>query len=1362
MAIRLGRRGLARRRLAGLLLVVAAVAWGGLRQPAAQTPPHLAFIYSGGESNGPVEIGRAARPLGIDTTIFAPGSGGTPLTPETDLGAFDVVFVDGAADGIAKLLPALTAAASRTKVVVVNRTVVVPGAVAIDAHPDITEYWRQASQDNYAGLAQYLVARVAGRAWPRAVPSPVVYPEHGFHHPDARALFPSLTAYLEWYRTRPAGTVPVHRYDPAKLTIGVFAHRTTYQQKNIAAFDALVRAIERRGHNAVTLVGLSETDFATALSWPTGGAAVDVFLFSGEALHLRDREIGLARARALGVPILGAFHLHSASAEDYAASPLGLHPVLTAQLVESEREARIEPMVISARGPESGGRPLNQPIQAQIEWRVDRALSWARLHRLENREKRVVFTYWSEGAGKANVGGDPDDFLDVPASLVQLLHAMQTAGYDVGTAPLPDRDALVRRMSREASNVGTWAPAELARRVQQAEVALIPEGRYRAWFDRLPKANRDAIIEMWGPPPGQVMVHTAADGQRFLVIPKIEIGRVLIAPHPDWGYLQSNKALMSVGALPPHHQYLAFFLWLQQEWKADAWVSMFTNIVLQPGKNEGPAASDQIGILLGGLPHIHPERLGATGGLSNKRKGMAQTVGWYNLVTPSDTREETGELRAQLSRYAAQADEGWRRGAQATIRAEIARTGIARALGVDATIAEFEALRTDAQKYLDDLDRAHAPHGTRVLGEVPPAAVLADMVTGMLGPELRRTLEPVVPDAHVAARAIVRRMVVDGEAATAAVQAVVGRAAPAVASALALTADYADRLRAAPREIDGILAALGGRWLEPGPIDEPMRDPESVPPGRSLYNFDQAVMPTPEAEAIGVAQAEALIQQHRDAHGGAYPTQLAFVVWSEIVKTHGATEAQMLHLLGTRPVRNARGEVTGVTLIPREALGRPRVDVLATTSGTYRDHFQDKVALIAEAIRLAAASPEPDNPVAKGVQAAEARLRAAGESAERAAVLAQARVFSPAPGAYSPSIQFLAKSGDQRGDESRMAELFTNRMSHAYGNGLYGAPARAAYESNLSRTDAATLPRSSSVNGMLDNPMPAGFLGGINLAAKAVTGKDIDLYVSNLRDMSKPKMESAARALQIELRTRYLNAGWLKEMQAHGYDGARNMMFLTDHLDLWDTTATKMVSTDDWAEVKDVFVEDRFGLGMDQFFDRHNPYAQQVLLANLLGAASRGQWEASAGDLAQVASRLARSAATHGAVCEATICRNPALTAYVEQAMAGQPGSGALMQGYRAAIARAVSDMAPDAAPPSAAASTAPAAPSASAAAPAAIAAAAAAAAPQAAPTVAGRVLETVTSTAAAVAQASPLQISLVLLAAATFIAFGWFRGRSA
>lgn len=1101
-------------------------------------------------------------------------------------------------------------------------------------------------------------------------------PAPAYYHPDHPELVPTLDGYLAWYRTRPEAP---HRYDASRLTVGVYAHSSLHEKHNLAAFDAIVRAVERRGHNVITLIARSNVDIASAFA-AQGRPLVDVVLFSSEQLDISSKAAGLGMARRLGVPILGAFHMYDTTPAQYAERPMGFHPALTYVVSEAEREGRFEPLVISGKGSGRDSQPLYEPMPEQIEWRVERALSWARLHRAANREKRVVFTYWSEGAGKANVGGDPDDFLDVPGSLISLLGEMRKAGYDVGAGTLPDRDALVKRMSSEASNVGTWAPAELARRVRESEVALIPEAKYLQWFNRMPKANRDAIVEMWGPPPGRVMVHTDTRGRRSLVIPKIELGNVLIAPHPDWGYLQSNKALMSVGALPPHHQYLAFFLWLQEEWKADAWVSMFSNIVLQPGKNEGPLATDQIGVLLGRLPHIHPERLGGNGGLSNKRKGLGQMLGWFNLVTPSDTGAETGELRAQLSRYASQADETWRAGAEPVIRAEMQRSGVARAVGLDAQTADFATLRQEAAAYLDALDRAHAPHGSRVLGEIPEPDVLADMVTGMLGPELREAVAAVSADAEAQARRLVHRVLVDGVTPQVATSGAFGRLVPPVEARLAVAADYADRLRAAPREITSILDTLAGRWIEPGPMDEPMRDPDAVPPGRALYNFNQALMPTREAEAIGIKLADALIADHQAAHGGAFPTQQAFVVWSsDIVKNHGVTEAEMLYLLGTRVVRNARGEVTGVTLIPREELGRPRVDVLASISGVYRDHFQDKVELITEAVRLAASSPEADNPVARGVDAAETRLRNEGAPSEQAAALARARVFSTAPGAYSPSIQFLAKSGDQRGDERRMADLFTNRMSHAYGAGLYGAPAKSAFESNLARTDGATLPRTNSVNGMLDNPMPAAFLGGLNLAAKTVTGNDLDLYVSNLRDLSRPQLESASRTLQVELRTRYLNEGWLREMQQHGYDGARNFMFLTDHLDLWDSTASQMVTTEDWSEVKQVFVDDRFKLGMDAYFDQHNPYAHQVVLANLLGAARRGQWEASAADLAQVAARLARSAGAHGAVCEATICRNPELTSYVEEAVAGLPDAPKLVAAYRGAIERAVSAPAPDA-----------------------------------------------------------------------------------
>jgi cobaltochelatase CobN len=1277
--------------------------------------PSLAFIYAGGESTGPAEIRRALAPLGVRVSVFAPGTDGDSLNDDTDLSAFDIVFVDGSADGLDRYAHQLRSARARTQVVVVRPSASTIGNVSLDAHPWIERYWSNPSQKNYARLAQYLLARVAVRPHASArIEPPVEYPAQGFYHPDAEALFGSAAEYLTWYGGRNSERT-VHTYDPAKLTIGIFFNLTSYQVENLEHINALVREVEGRGHNVVALTFRGSPTLASLIV--DRQSIVDTLIFAGSVLNVKDRAAALDDARRLDVPILGGLTHSGLTPEAFAESPTGLHPALTPTVVDAERDGRIEPIVIAGKGASIGDRTAQASIPHQVRWRVDRALAWAKLHRTPNGRKRVLFTFWSEGGGKANLGGDPDDFLDVQATLVRLLGELKDRGYDVGAGPIPDRDTLSRRMALSASNVGTWAPGELARRVQRNEVRLIPEETYRQWFDTLPANRRAEIVEMWGPPPGKVMVHRAEDGRRFLVVPSLEFGNVLVAPHPDWGYLQDQKALMSTGALPPHHQYVAFFLWLQREWHADAWVSLFTNISLQPGKSEGPAADDHIALLLGSLPHIHPERLGANGGVANKRKAMAQTVGWYNIVGPSKNAEAFFPLRASLARYEGQTDAQLRADAEPVIRAEVVRTGLDRSLNIDAATTPMSSLLTQVRAELDAMDRALGPVGTKVLGDAPEGTALDDMVSAMLG----------------------KNGQLEGAVSTG-------------ADHQQLAREYADRLRTAPREVEGILEALGGRWIEPGPMDEPVRKPDSLPPGRALYNFDQAAIPTPEAEAIGVRQAEALIAVHREKHNGAYPTKLAFVIWSgELAKNLGVTEAQVLHLLGTRPVRDARGAVTGVELISREALGRPRVDVMVTTSGTYRDHYQDKVALIAEAVRLASASPEPDNPVAAATHDNLAKLTASGTAAGRAESLAQARVFSPAPGAYSPSIQFLAKSGDQRGDEARMAELYTSRMSHAYGGGLFGDAARSVFEQHAARIDAVTLPRSSNVNGMLDHPMSAGFLGGLNLAARAAGARDIALYVSNLRDETNPSIESAAHALQTEMRTRYFNKAWLSEMKAHGYDGARNLMFFTDHLDLWDTTATDMVSSKDWDEVKRVYVDDSLDLDLDGFFDRHNPYAQQVLLANLLGASSRGHWNASPEDLAMVASRLARSATEHGAVCEATICRNPALTKMVGDTLANVPGGAALAAAYRGAIEQATRapgegrTTATGAAPGSRAATGPPAAMTAT----------------STAPLISGRALEEVLTPAG---QPTPLSRSLPWWAlgviAAALMTYGWLRPR--
>jgi cobaltochelatase CobN len=1168
----------------------------------------IAFLYDGGESTGPAELRRAADAYPYATIdIYAPGDGGLALKDDTDLTRYALVVLDGTARGIALSAARLEALRAATRFLVIGGDGSAMGNIDAAAHPDLQTYWDNRSLDNDTALIGYLLRNLLGNTQIAAPAAPIIYPEQGFYHPDAPMLFADLASWQDWQQGRG------RRFDPAAPTLGLISHRIQVQQKNTAHVDAMVRAAETRGANIIVLARKGDVDLSPLIR--DGKPVVDALLFEGEYLGLSNLEAGRAQAKALGVPVLMTISDHSRTPDQYRQSPGGLAPGLTARVVNSERDGMIEPIVIAGRD-EAASTRRHLPMAEQVAWRIDRALGWARLRRLANAEKRVVMTYWSEAGGKADIGADPDDFLDIQGSIIALLGKMRARGYDVGEAPLPDTEQLARRMAQGASNVGSWAPGELASRIGSLDVALLPEARYLEWYKTLPAPRRQEIEAIWGPPPGKTMVHVDAKGQRHIVIPRIQFGNVLVAPHPMWGYYESEKALMSSAALPPHHQYLAFFLWVQKAWKADAWLSLFTNIVLQPGKSEGPLADEHIGLMLGAIPHIHPERLGATGGMSNKRKALAQTSGWYNIVRPLDEKAD----------------------------------------GTGAT----------------------GPWGGKILGSAPAGETRTAMVTGMLGEDLTRALAGLEAPTEAAMPLV--DAVLSGTPPAQALTTRLGRTAADAEAVLALAPDYAARLDAAPRELDSLLEALEGRWLEPGPMGEPFRRPDTLPPGRALYNFDQRAIPTEAAEKVGIAQAEALIAAHRAANGGAFPTKLALVFWSgENAKNGGVSEATFLHLLGTRVTRNWRGEVTGVTLIPREELGRPRVDVMATTSGVYRDHFQDKVALMADAVALAATSPEADNPVTTATSAAAQRLRAAGESEDRAARLASARIFSPAPGAYSPSIQFLAKSGDLRGDEARMAELFTTRMSHAYGAGLYGEAARPAYEASLIGMQAAALSRSSDVNGMLDHPMSAGFLGGLNLAAKALTGRETALYVTNQRDMSKPSVQSARAALQAELRSRYFNPAWLRENQMHGYDGARTFMLATDHLDLWDSTATEMVESSDWDEVKAVFVDDKFGLDMDRFFDRANPHAQQVMLSNLLGAADRGHWQASQADLEQIATRLATSVRDHGPACEAGQCRNSRLTAMLEKLLSGSAAGRALASRYRSELRRATSAPGPEA-----------------------------------------------------------------------------------
>ncbi|WP_295563008.1 cobaltochelatase subunit CobN [uncultured Sphingomonas sp.] len=288
-----------------------------------------------------------------------------------------------------------------------------------------------------------------------------------------------------------------------------------------------------------------------------------------------------------------------------------------------------------------------------------------------------------------------------------------------------------------------------------------------------------------------------------------------------------------------------------------------------------------------------------------------------------------------------------------------------------------------------------------------------------------------------------------------------------------------------------------------------------------------------------------------------------------------------------------------MALVPRATLGRPRVDVLVTTSGTYRDHFGEKLALIARAVLLASQADEPDNAVRIDTRArVDAAIRA-GVAPDLAEKRALRRIFSTAPGAYSPSTQFAIKQG---WNAERLDRLYRDRLGHAYGDdGANGEPDAAAFAANLDRVDAAVFGRTSNAYGVLDTPLPAAYLGGLIGAVRGQTGRSIDAYVANGQASGAARIESLDRFYARERDSRYLNPAWIKAMMAGGYDGARHMADLVEAMQLWEATKPDLVSDRDWRAVREVYVDDCYKLGLSEWFARNNPAAGAKLIEAVQG-----------------------------------------------------------------------------------------------------------------------------------------------------------------
>jgi magnesium chelatase subunit H len=413
----------------------------------------------------------------------------------------------------------------------------------------------------------------------------------------------------------------------------------------------------------------------------------------------------------------------------------------------------------------------------------------------------------------------------------------------------------------------------------------------------------------------------------------------------------------------------------------------------------------------------------------------------------------------------------------------------------------------------------------------------------------------------------------------------------------ALLQQIRDRL-AANDETGALMRALRGEYIEPGPGADIVQNPDILPTGRNTHAVNPYGVPAITAFQRSEHTVRALLARHVE-ESGRYPESIGMVLWGmDNIKTGGEGVAQALWLLGAAPRRDAMNRVTDVDIIPLAALGRPRIDVVLTVSGIFRDLFGTTMELLDRAVRCVADLPEPPevNFVRRHVQQSLAQ----GASKEDATL----RVFSNAAGNYGTNVNFMVTDGRwERADD--IGDLFVTRKCFAYRRGREAQPARELLDRMLAGVEATFQNLDNTEIGITDVDHYFEYLGGLSQAVETRSGERPKVY---LADSLTPalKVRSLQETVRLETRTKTLNPKWYEGMLKHGFSGVAEIEHHITNTFGWSATAG---AVENWVydEIASTYVLDD---AMLERLRRHNAHATQGLCRRLLEASGRGFWNA--------------------------------------------------------------------------------------------------------------------------------------------------------
>ena len=1044
------------------------------------------------------------------------------------------------------------------------------------------QYWLAGSEENVVNMIRYLVDRYADgdrkglRGTLKAAP-PVVYPDVGLYHPE-----------LPQRMTEKVSELPVKG---TRGRVGVLVMRSYLLAGNTAHYDGVLAALEARGLNVVPAfaTGLDARPAVEKFFQQNGRTTVDAVvsltgfsLVGGPAYN--DAKAAEEMLSGLDVPYLAAHAVEFQSLEQWGASERGLMPIeQTIMVAIPELDGSTGPMVFGGRSDAAGEactgcerrcvfakgdteRNMHVCIDRaeMLASRVERMVALRRSQRAERKLAIVLFNFPPNSGAIGSAA-----FLSVFASLYNTLKSLKEAGYTVNLPASVDalRNEII---TGNAAVYGTVANV----------VAKIPADthvRRQKWLKE--------IEGQWGAAPGRAQ----SDGQSIFGL-GAQYGNVLVGLQPAFGYEGDPMRLLFEKSFAPTHAFAAFYRYLRDEFGAHAVLHYGTHGALEfmPGKQAGLSGSSWSDRLIGDMPNFYLYAANnPSEGTIAKRRAAATLISYLTPpISAAGLYRGLLDLKASIERW-----RGLEPEADAE-REQLLPVIQAQASQVELAAAEPAWSLVDAESAVSklwssgvELEYTLIPNGLHVIGEPMTAAERLDLLKAAA--EAR-------PDYHPA-EATLEAIVAGARPEDALARTTRDKSPEALDAVRALS--EMNRLLSEEHELGALVHALDGSFVRPAPSGDLIRTPAILPTGRNLHGFDPFRIPSAFAVADGARQTNRLLERYR-IDGNPLPETVALVLWgTDNLKTEGGPIAQALALMGAKPRFDGYGRLCGADLIALEQLGRPRIDVVVTLSGIFRDLLPLQTKLLAEAAWLAASADEPAE--MNFVRAhALAYMQANGVDMETASL----RVFSNADGAYGANVNQLIEEGTwQDGDE--LAETYSRRKSFAYGRSGKPEQQSALLESVLSNVKLAYQNLESVEVGITTIDHYFDTLGGISRAVQRASGKEVPVYIGD-QTRGEGLVRSLSEQVALETRTRTLNPKWYEGMLKHGYEGVRQIEAQVTNTLGWSAT-TGQVAPWVYHQITETFVLDP---EMRERLAALNPTASAKVANRLLEAHERNYW----------------------------------------------------------------------------------------------------------------------------------------------------------